>query len=168
MGLWSALEGDIITAEQAQAFAIPTHERTIAWRARWIAHYENRLAYERAMLGDAGGTVADKTGPEKGGAVKCGAAPGNGRGWAFVQKVNKVSVSVLDNWGNGGRNFLRTIEFDKLTAVMTKAEVETAKSDGRLREDALKTGFFLLDAPPPAPRPEPEMPVDAKPVTLDA
>jgi len=162
MGLWSALEGDIITAEQAQALAIPAHERTIARCARWIAHYENRLAYERAMLGDAGGTVADKTGPEKGGAVKCWAAPGNGRGWAFVQKVNKVSVSVLDNWGNGGRNFLRTIEFDKLTAVMTKAEVETAKSDGRLREDALKTGFFLLDAPP-APRPEPEMPVDAKP-----
>lgn len=54
MGLWSALTGGIITPEQAQKIAIPTHERTIAACNRWINHYENRLAYEKAMLEDQG------------------------------------------------------------------------------------------------------------------
>ena len=47
------------------------HARVVAFSSRWIEHYDNRLAYERAMLADAGGTIADKTGPEKGGAVRC-------------------------------------------------------------------------------------------------
>jgi hypothetical protein len=154
MGLWSALTDGVITAEQAREIAIPAHERTIARCARWIAHYENRLAYERAMLEDAGGTVADRIGPEKGGAVRCWASPGSGRGWAYIRKVNKVSVSTLDNYGNGGRDFPRTIPFDQLKAVMTKAEVEAARADGRLREIGPgkagdpPVGFFLLEAPP--------------------
>src|SRR5262249_37991307 len=135
MGLWSALDGNVITAEQARDIAIPVHERGNAHRARWIAHYDNRLAYERAMQNETGGTVADKKGPEKGGGVRCWASPGHGRGWSYVQQVNKVSVSVHDNWGNGGKNFRRNIEFDKLTAVMSKAEVDQARAEGRLRED---------------------------------
>jgi hypothetical protein len=76
------------------------------------------------------------------------------RGWGYIVKVNKVSVSVLDNYGNGGRDFPRTIPFDRLKAVMTKAEVEAARADGRLRElgpgkaGDPPVGFFLLDAPP--------------------
>jgi hypothetical protein len=116
--------------------------------ARAIAHCENRLVYERAMLADAGGTVADKTGPELGGGCKCWASPRGG--WSYIQKVNKVTVTVLDNWGNGGKNFTRTIEFDKLTAVMTRAEVEQARAAGRLLECEDKTGFNLLDSPDPS------------------
>ena len=98
-----------------------TTPATIALGQRWVDHYENRLAYERAMLADAGGTVADKTGPQKGGAVRCWVGRGS---WVYIQKVNKISVTVLDNWGNGGENFTRTVEFDKLAGVMTAAQVE--------------------------------------------
>jgi protein-L-isoaspartate O-methyltransferase len=109
------------------------------------------------MLDDQGGTVAEQTGPEKGGAVRCWTF----RGWSYIQKVNKVSVTVLDNWGNGGANFTRTVPFTDLKGVMTKSAVNAARVDGRLIESASKQGFSLLDSTPatspvPAPKPEPE------------
>jgi hypothetical protein len=144
MALWSALDG-IITAEQAKEIALRVHRLGNDFRARWIAHYENRLAYERAMLADAGGTVADRSPVEKGGAVRCWASPRHGRAWSYIKRVNKVSVSINDNYGNGGANFTRTIELDKLTAIMTAAEVEQARADGRLLDLEDGTGFILAD-----------------------
>ena len=51
MSLWSALNGGVITVEQAQSIAVPRHTRGLEYANRWIEHLENRLAYERAMLG---------------------------------------------------------------------------------------------------------------------
>lgn len=147
--LWSALDGGIITAEQAKAMAIPTHERTVARMARWITHYENRLAYEKALLAEAGGTIADRIKPEVGGAVRCWAAPGFGKGWAFIKKVNQVSVTILVAPNYGDRLFRQTMPFDKLQAVMSAAQVEEARTEGRLIEDSKGTGFFLQAAPTP-------------------
>lgn len=124
MSLWSALDDEIITVEQAVAIIVPVNEWCIERNVRWIKHLENRLSYERAMLGAQGGTVTDRTRPEKGGACKCWVS----RGWMEIQKVNKVTVSVLDNWGNGGKDFLRTVPFDKLSAVMTKADFDAYKA----------------------------------------
>ena len=142
--LWSALTGGIVDADQARSLAREMHTRLVAFSGRWIEHYDNRLAYERAMLADAGGTIADKTGPEKGGAVRCWVGRGS---WVYIQKVNKISVTLLDNWGNGGANFTRTVEFDKLAGVMTAAQVERQRAAGLLVELANKTGFTLLAAP---------------------
>ena len=115
---------------------------------RWAEHYKNRLAYERAMLADAGGTVAQRTGPEVGGGCQCWASPGHGAGWSYIQKVNKVSVTVLDNWGNGGPCFKRTIPFDKLRRILPAAEVAQARAEGRIKDTADKTGFYLLESRP--------------------
>ena len=142
--LWSALTGGIVDADQARNVARELHGRVVAFSGRWIDHYDNRLAYERAMLADAGGTIADKTGPEKGGAVRCWVGRGS---WVYIQKVNKISVTLLDNWGNGGANFTRTVEFDKLAGVMTAAQVEQQRAAGLLVELANKTGFTLRAAP---------------------
>jgi len=142
--LWSALTGGIVDADQAQDIAREMHIRVVAFSGCWIEHYDNRLAYERAMLADAGGTIADKTWPEKGGAVRCWVGRGS---WVYIQKVNKISVTLLDNWGNGGTNFTRTVEFDKLARVMTAAQVEEQRAAGLLVELANKTGFTLLAAP---------------------
>ena len=142
--LWSALTDGIVNAEQARRLAREMHAWVVAFSSRWIEHYDNRLAYERAMLADAGGTIADKTGPEKGGAVRCWVGRGT---WVYIQKVNKISVTLLDNWGNGGANFTRTVPFDKLAGVMTAAQVEQQRGAGLLVELANKTGFTLLAAP---------------------
>ena len=55
-----------------QAVARQVYPNTIARHDRWIKHYENRLSYERAMLGESGGIATDQKQPEKGGACKCG------------------------------------------------------------------------------------------------
>lgn len=131
---WNVLEEDetrykacpSCTVEQCRVAAESSFTGRIAHYNRWIAHYENRLAYERAMLAAEGGTVADKTGPEKGGAVRCWVA----RHWLEIIKVNKVSVSVEDSWGPDQPKFLRTVPFDKLSQVISKAEWEAMKNGG--------------------------------------
>jgi SAM-dependent methyltransferase len=50
-------------------------------------------------------------------------------------------VTVEDNWGNGGANFTRTIPFDKLKALMSKADVDAAQAAGRIHK--CTTGFYL-------------------------
>jgi phospholipid N-methyltransferase len=153
MGLWSALgrsdgpEFAIITPEQARAYVVACCTRVVERSTRWLMHYANRLEYERAMLAEDGGTVADHTGPEVGGACRCWC----NQGWSKIQKVNKVSVTLLDNWGNGGRDFTRTIPFDKLAGVMTKAEVDEARAAGRLVGETSRS-FHLADGMP-EPRP---------------
>jgi protein-L-isoaspartate O-methyltransferase len=124
--------------------------------SRWIAHHENRLVYERAMLGEQGGTIADKVGLEKGGACRCWASPRGG--WSKIVRVNKVTVSVLDNWGNDGPDFKRNIDKTKLGAVMTKAEVDAAREAGRVQGET-ERGFFLAEPTadqPPKPKPTQE------------
>jgi protein-L-isoaspartate O-methyltransferase len=157
---WSRLDREEITPEQAAAEAIPEYERTAARCARWLAHLDNRLAYERAMLADAGGTQAERVKPEKGGACQCWASPRNG--WSYIQKVNQVSVTVLDNWGNGGANFTRTIPFDKLARLMSAADVQAARDTGQLVHID-ERGFLLRNAPLPDPKPTAPEPVDAQP-----
>lgn len=166
--LWGALGGSggeaaaIITVDQARDLATQTHERMVARCDRWLEHFAHRLEYERAMLATNGGTVTDRTGPEVGGACRCWASPGYGKAWAYMQKVNRVSVTILDNWGNGGENFTRIINFDKLAAVMTRAEVDAARAAGTLWETDGGRGFVLAGSTGPdksvAPEPEAEPP----------
>ena len=181
---WNVLEPDetrykacpACTVEQCRVAAEQAFTREIERCQRWINHYENRIAYERAMLADAGGIATDKTGPEKGGACRCWASPRGG--WSYIQKVNKVSVTVLDNWGNGGGNFTRTIPFDKCFHLMTAAEVQAARDCGNLVEMGDKTGFALrgsgMDAaavhalPDKTAEPEKGAAVDAMKDTLKA
>jgi hypothetical protein len=95
---WSALPDDKITPEDARDQCIAQCQARIARATRWLDHLGNRLAYERAMMEESGGTAADKVKPEKGGACRCWCSPGHGRGWSYIRKVNKVSVTVEDNW----------------------------------------------------------------------
>jgi len=141
---WGALDDGKITPAQLQAQRLTGLPKLIERQERWVQHYENRLAYERAMLQEQGGTVADRNKPEKGGACRCWASPGFGKGWSYIVKVNRVSVTVLRNFGNGGRNFTETMPFDKLHAIMSAAEVQAARDAGRLMETEDETGFFLV------------------------
>lgn len=65
--LWSALEDKTINAAQAVALALPPLSRTVARSDRWIAHYQNRLIYERAMLDEQGASdlIAPKARPKQ-------------------------------------------------------------------------------------------------------
>lgn len=52
--LWSGLDKGVITPEQAAQIALSSFEKSIYYRNRWIAHFENRLIYEKAMLEEQG------------------------------------------------------------------------------------------------------------------
>lgn len=155
MSLWSALNDDIITAHKARDLAVPRYERSIARLNRWIEHYENRLAYERAMLTEAGGTVADQSRPQVGGAIKSWHFA---KGWSYITKVNKVSVTILDKPAYGDRCYRSTVPFDKIKGIMSPAEVNMAKQQRLVQEVAagngIIVGFNLLEtAPQPAAEP---------------
>ncbi|WP_216846474.1 DUF3560 domain-containing protein [Granulicella sp. L56] len=151
--IYSGLASGLIDVTQAISICIPFHKRVIHGANRWLQHYENRIAYQRAMLGgENGGIIADRTRPEKGGACRCWASPRGG--WSYIQKVNKVSVSILDTYGNGGRSFTRIIPFDKLAAVMSAAEVQEKRDAGCLTESAEGIGFFLVKPPLEEPQQE--------------
>lgn len=147
VSLWDVTQGrhePQPKVEEIAAKAIRNHEATITWADRWLGHFSNRLAYERTLLKQDGGIVADQNRPEVGGACQCWASPRGG--WSSIQKVNKVSVTVLDNWGNGGADFTRTIPFDKLAAVMSNAEVDAARQAGLLVGER-PIGFYLARKP---------------------
>ena len=154
MSMWSALGGSdgeahaVINVEQARDICLRANHRAVARYDRWIEHLNNRLEYERTMLAASGGTEADKNKPEVGGGCRCWCAPGYGKGWAYIVKVNKVSVTVKDKSGSWVGN--TKVPFDKLRAIMSKAEVEAKRAAGLLQESACGRGFYLLDTPPDA------------------
>ncbi len=80
------------TVDDCVEAAQKAYPRMIAHCQRWIAHYENRLAYERAMLAESGGMVSDKQKFEVGGKVLR-------RGqWFTIVRVNPQSVTVSGHW----------------------------------------------------------------------
>ena len=76
MSLYSALgdapETGIITPEQAQETAIKSLRGHVEVMRRWIDHLQHRLDYERAMLYESGGLVAEQHEIKVGGRVLVG------------------------------------------------------------------------------------------------
>ena len=139
---WSALEHGELTLEEVRAQLVPHLQEVIAWVDRWVGHLNNRLAYERLLYGESGGIAADRVAPEVGGACKCWVS--HRGGWSYIKKVNRVSVTVEDNWGNGGENFTRTVPFTDLGGVMSRADVEAKRAAGLLVESPDGLGFIIL------------------------
>ena len=75
--------------EDVAAAAIRLYARGLEHSRRWIAHYENRLAYERAMLAEDGGIAADQFDIQPGGQVQV-------RGeWLNVVRVNRKEGRIV-------------------------------------------------------------------------
>jgi hypothetical protein len=140
MSLWQALDKLIINYEQAKEIAIPSYKKTLEYATRWENHLANRLVYERAMLQATGGTITDQKKPEVGGAVRyCG------KQWAYIQKVNKVSLNIIANTdplGSRGKDYNCIIQLTKIKEVMSASEVAEAKNKDLIVEIGVR-GFLL-------------------------
>ena len=86
--LYTLLCADAPDVEQVRRKAIDAHARTIEFYGRWLAHVENRLAYERTMLGESGGIVADRFDIVVGGRVLVRDE------WLVVLRVNKAQGRI--------------------------------------------------------------------------
>jgi len=87
-GLWSTLEKQ---PQDWQALCAQTVTRLQTAKAhydRWIAHYQNRVTYERAMLDEQGGVASDRFDIQAGGSVLVDGE------WLAVLRVNKTGGSV--------------------------------------------------------------------------
>ncbi len=84
--LWSAIKEGIITPRQAANMALEAYRPAVPHHKRWIQHYEFRIEYERAMLGEQTG-VADPG--EKWAHVKPGARVLIRETWYTVARLNK-------------------------------------------------------------------------------
>jgi protein-L-isoaspartate O-methyltransferase len=89
MGVYSGLSNGTMTPEAAQRATLGNARHTLAVNARWIAHLENRLAYERDLLGESGGLIADQTQIAVGGRVLVG------REWLTVLRVTRKDGRIL-------------------------------------------------------------------------
>ena len=113
------------TVEQCQEAARRAYPPIIAHCERWIAHYDNRLEYERAMLQEAGGIAAEKFDIQVGGRIRF-------RGeWGTVLKVIKRGGEVLSvktnarGWGTVGIEEIREYEPpDTETAAKVQAAMK--------------------------------------------
>jgi protein-L-isoaspartate O-methyltransferase len=114
------------TVEQCRERSETCYSGTIAWCNRWIAHYDNRLAYERAMLAADGGLVAEQHPIGIGGQVLR-------RGqWFTVLKVNMrdgvlSSVTVAGHWKT-------TVSADEIQGYKppTEGAFETARAIAKI------------------------------------
>lgn len=82
------------TLEHVQERARECYPAVMAHCDRWIAHLDNRLTYEQALLADAGGLVTDRHDLKPGGQVLSGGE------WLTIVRVNKkdgTAVSVTTN-----------------------------------------------------------------------
>ena len=87
--LWGALDKGIIDAKQAAEIALESYARVEEWRDRWAAHYDNRLAYEKAMLGEQGGLAADGFDLQVGGQVLVDGE------WITIIRLNKKDGQIV-------------------------------------------------------------------------
>ncbi|WP_201759000.1 DUF3560 domain-containing protein [Acidisarcina polymorpha] len=76
------------TLDEVLAVALETYPRVIPTYDRWIDHYTNRIAYEKAMLGETGGLAADRFNFEVGGKVFIGDE------WLVILKINKTGDAI--------------------------------------------------------------------------
>ena len=76
------------TLDEVLAVALETYPRVIPTYDRWIDHYTNRIAYEKAMLGETGGLAADRFTFEVGGKVFIGDE------WLVILKINKTGDAI--------------------------------------------------------------------------
>ena len=94
-GLWTALREKPAEYRETCAKYVEGFKRNLDGHyKRWAAHYENRLTYERAMLAESGGLVADKFDIVPGGEVLVRGS------WHKVVRVTKRDgkpVSVTTN-----------------------------------------------------------------------
>jgi protein-L-isoaspartate O-methyltransferase len=86
--IYSGLDKGTMTPEEAQRQTLENARRVAAINLRWIEHYNNRIAYERAMLDDQGGLVAEQQEIKVGGRVLVGGE------WFTVLRVNSKNGRV--------------------------------------------------------------------------
>ena len=107
------------TVAEVVDVAKKVYPATVAHCERWIAHYENRIAYERAMLGEQGGLKADGYDIQPGGRVLVDGE------WLVVMRVNKKGGKV--NSVSTNARFVTSRSVEEIKDYRAPTEEDAAK-----------------------------------------
>lgn len=96
-----------------------TYPATIAHCDRWIAHFDNRIAYERAMLDEQGGLKAEGFDIQPGGRVLVDGE------WLLVMRVNKKGGQINSVTTNA--RYVRVRGIEEIKDYRAPTEEDAAK-----------------------------------------
>jgi methylase of polypeptide subunit release factors len=123
MSLYSALgdspELGIITPQQAQESALRSLRGHVVTMERWVNHLQNRIDYERAMLDEGGGLVAEQHDIQVGGRVLIGDE------WVTVLKLNKKDGKLISV--TTSRRYVRIVGIERISGYEAPSEEQAAK-----------------------------------------
>jgi protein-L-isoaspartate O-methyltransferase len=176
-----------MTVEQVQAAALRAYSAGTETRQRWIAHYDNRLAYERAMLEEAGASDLLKPKPRrellpllnyraKGGAITAPNMYDRGREMTYPQiEMTKAEYVRINNDYRGTRHgtdkqhrFRTAMVKHSLVSVFLTDSKEHAAPTGTAPETPREPMATRPERIAPAYVPEPPNAFDAMRQTLKA
>ncbi|MGJ7512714.1 DUF3560 domain-containing protein [Variovorax sp. GT1P44] len=120
--LYSLLTAGEITTDEAAALAVKKHNSGAAWCRRWLGHYANRIAYEKAMLDESGGIKADAFDIQVGGRVLVDGE------WLIVKRVNKSGGAINSVSTNARYVKVKGIEGVKGYEAPTAEDAEKVKA----------------------------------------
>lgn len=95
--LHKSLKADEVTLEQVVEQKAKAYGRAIEQVDRWIAHYDNRITYETAMLDEQIGTGELGQGMAGRFDVAIGGQVFDGREWCIILKVNKDAAGNVSS-----------------------------------------------------------------------
>lgn len=131
--LWSHLndEQDPITGHEAAALALENqHADGPAYAGgnvdRWVQHYELRLTYERAMLAEEGGTVAEVE-MEVGGWIGQHQIHGVNKSPA-TGRVVSVKIFAPPRWSDTGEKVMRSFNIERLPEGAYRAPTDAERA----------------------------------------
>lgn len=93
--------------------------------ARWIEHYRNRIAYERGMLAEQGGLVAQQYDLQPGGMVLIGGGL-RGDEWLTIKKLNKGIDGEVVSVSLGVRDWRKVSGIEAIKGYRPPTEESTA------------------------------------------
>lgn len=118
---WSLLNDGRIDVRTAQLRSLKAHARSIARARRWLQHFENRIAYERAMIGEAGGLAVQASDYP----VQVGGRVRVGREWLTVLRLNRKAGELVSITTN--RRYCRVVGIEEVCEV-APADVDAVKA----------------------------------------
>lgn len=123
---WGDLADGKINAEEAARNALAIHSERMTRASRWLAHIQNRIAYEGAMLEESGGPAAAKWELEVGGRILVRDE------WLVILRINRSNGVVTSVTTNAPYCRVKGIEMVKDYRAPEAADVAKVKTASKL------------------------------------
>jgi len=107
------------TLEEVVTYAVAAYSPPYTRRRQWIDHYDNRIAYERAMLEESGGLKAEGFDLAVGGKILASGL------WLTITKLNK-SGGAINSVSTNNKSYPRVVPIERIKEHQPPAPEDVA------------------------------------------